>query len=414
VALLSTSEAIAAFLSSKQGRWSDNTFTWYNSIFAPFAAQFKILPTVPEPLEEFIGFPESEHQRWVRFRALRTLYIFLERRRDIPNPFDKIDPLSANEAPVIPLDDQEIERILALDLSPKDEALIHCLLTTGIRPGELRNLKPESILQNTIVLDGKTGVDRMPVKPEVRDLLLKVSNKGWIFEDGEGGPLSRDQVYRIIENILLRADVRDGKGGGRLFRHTFITRVYDQSGDPFLVQRLARHASLAMTKHYEHAALGSTVKKYDALDLSYGKKAQGPPGQIAAQGQELEISPAIEDLAPEAERQKDRNMVTGIGAPGENLFEEEVELGALEGGFLGEEAQMSFIIPEDGTIPTPPYTIREYAYRLEGKGGPQKCWRIIGKNGAWWPGDGKPHNFFNFDQATAKVRELWGKSSLTR
>ena len=115
--------------------------------------------------------------------------------------------------------------------------------------------------------NGKTGVDTMPIKTEARDLLLKISGQGYVFEDENGNPYRRDQLYRIIENIMLRAGVREGKGGARVFRHTFITRVYDETGDPFLVQRLARHASLTMTKHYEHAGLKSTIKKYKDLDF---------------------------------------------------------------------------------------------------------------------------------------------------
>lgn len=381
-ALLSTSEGIAAFLASSgpKGRRSEKTQEWYNSTtFAPFAAQFKYLPTELEPLEEFIFFPESEHLCGVRYRCLNALYRWLYKRRDIPNPLDKMDAPSSATRSVIPLDDAEIDRLLSTELTDQENALLHALLTTGMRPGEARNLMPESIMADTIVLDGKTGRDRMPIKPDVRELLLKVSGQVYVFEDDEGRPLTKDGFYRILENIMLRARVREGKGGARLFRHTFITRVYGKTGDPFLVQRLARHTTLTMTKHYEHSALDSTIKKYQELEILPRKKN---PGAAEAEG-------------------------PGIGAPEEGLFEGEPPPEEMEGS-----GQLGFEIPRDWKAePTPPYTIKEYAYRLPGqeKGDPLKCWRIVGTNGAWWPITGKPHNFLNFEDAQAKMRELWVK-----
>lgn len=297
------------------------------------------------------------------------LYRFLRKRWGIRNPIENIDPPSSATKPVIPLDDAEIERLLAIELSPQDEALVHALLTTGMRPGELRNLKPESIMEDTIILNGKTGIDRMPIKPEVRDLLLKVSGRDFIFQDQDGTILSKEQVYRIIENIMLRAGVREGKGGARLFRHTFITRVYGATGDPFLVQRLARHASLTMTRHYEHAALDSTIKKYQELDFLPRKRG-----------------PAIEEAASPA-----------IGQQEKGAFEDDP--------FPEDATQIPFEIAPDKDAPTPPYIIREYAYKtfdnLKGR-----CWRIVGSNGAWWPTTDQPTNYLSFEGAAKRLTLL--------
>lgn len=377
----STSQAITIFLASKKGRWTDKTFAWYNDTFAPFAAQFKTLPLEPEPIEEFISFPQSEHQRWVRFRTLRTLYIFLKKRRDLPNPFDKIDPLSPKEAPVIPLDDEETDRILALDLVPQDEALIHALLTTGLRPGEARNLKPPDVMQDTILLDGKTGIDRVPVKPEVRDLLLQAAGPNYVFEDDQAKALTKEGIYRRIENILLRAQVRGGKGGARLFRHTFVTRVTEETGDIHFAQRLARHARITTTTRYTHIGLKATVRQYQELDVLHRRQAPETSDGGA---------PPVSDAATP-------------GADGEPPFPVE------------EAVQIPMIIPENDVEPTPPYIIREYAYTVEDlehptrRAYPLRCWRIIGSNGAWWPIAGHPTDFLSFDEAQNQLRELWKK-----
>jgi len=376
---LSTSEAITIFLASKKSRWSDNTFDWYNDTFTPFAARFKLLPLEPEPLEEFIAEPESEHKRWVRFRTLRTLYIFLHKRRDLPNPFDKIDPLSPKEAPVLPLDDDETNRLLDLDLSPQDAALVHALLTTGMRPGELLNLKPADIKEDTLVLDGKTGVDRVPVKPEVRDLLLQTAGTNHVFEDEDGKPPSRWTLYRMIENIMLRANVREGKGGARVFRHTFVTRVQEETGDLHFAQRLARHAKITTTTRYTHIGMKDTVKKYQELDvLRHRQQPEASTGGASPDG-------ALDHVVP----------------PEEPPF-------PVEGA-----AQIPLIIPGDDVEPTPPYIIREYAYTATDLEDPRRTayplrgWRILGSNGAWWPANSSPKDFLSFEEAQQKIRELW-------
>ncbi|MBA7627486.1 Tyrosine recombinase XerH [subsurface metagenome] len=288
-----------------------------------------------------------------------------------------IDSLSERTVEVIPFDDEETERILSLELSPQEEALIHTLLTTAMRPGELRNLQPAGIMEDTLVLDGKTGIDRIPVMPEVRDLLLQIAGTNYVFENVLGKPLSQEAVYRMIEDILLRANVREGKGGARLFRHTALTRAQEDTGDPFFVQRLARHASLAMTRRYAHIALRSTIKKYRELDLL--RRPQQP---------EASTPPA---------------------AAAEPLK----ETGEAEPFPVDGAVQMPMDIPGLEEPPTGPYIIKEYAYRTfdqelpDSQGYPLRCWRILGANGAFYPTTGHPKNFLSFDEAQDKLRDLW-------
>ncbi|MBA7680643.1 Tyrosine recombinase XerC [subsurface metagenome] len=424
--LLSTSEAIEAFRTSHR-KWKDQTAKWYENTFIPFAAEFEYMPQTEEPLEEFIYSPDTELKQFTRFRAVRTLYNWLEKRKDHPNPMKKLDPPSSDTKPVIPLDDQEIGRLLSAVASDQEQGIIHTLLTTGIRPGELRNLKPESIMEDTIVLDGKTGIDRMPVKPDVKDLLLRISGPNYVFENRDGKPYTQVKLYETLGNIMLRANVREGKGGARIFRHTFVTRIYDQTGDPFLAQRLARHATLRMTKHYEHSAMRSTIQKYQDLDFlppAPGPKKEGDPPRVVKK-QVGQGPPTIRGSVP-------------FEKPCENCIYNESCAGmwtyALEGDILvcdegkardqgedpavpqGEapavpqgEAQDPNVIQFSET-PIPPYIIKEYAYRLHGQGTgrvyPERCWRIVGANGIWWPTTGDHHNFFSFEEAQEKLREL--------
>lgn len=403
------------------------------------------MPQAEEPLEEFIYFPDTELKQFTRFRALTTLYNWLERRKDYPNPMKKLDPPSSETKPVIPLDDQEIGRLLSAIASDQEQGIIHTLLTTGMRPGELRNLKPESIMEKTIVLNGKTGIDSMPIKPEIRDLLLRISGKEYIFENREGKPYTQVKLYETLGNIMLRANVREGKGGARVFRHTFITRIYDQTGDPFLAQRLARHATLRMTKHYEHSAMKSTIQKYKDLDFlppaPQPKKEGEPPGAVKQVGQG---PPTIRGSVPF--EKPCENCIYNESCDGSWYYAldgdmyvcdegkardrgEGPEISQGEGSAPDQDRTLArtlapepfpvegavkipIEIPPDSAEPTPPYIIREYAYRLHGQGTgrvyPQKCWRIIGQNGAWWPITGSPHNFFSFEEAQEKMKELWG------
>lgn len=431
---LSTSDAIEAFRTSHR-KWKDQTAKWYDNTFIPFAAEFEYMPQAEELLEEFIYSPDTELKQFTRFRALRTLYNWLERRKEYPNPMKKLDPPSSDTKPVIPLDDQEIGRLLSAVASDQEQGIIHTLLTTGMRPGELRNLKPDSIMQDTIVLDGKTGIDSMPIKPEIRDLLLRISGKEYIFENRDGKPYTQVKLYETLGNIMLRANVREGKGGARIFRHTFITRIYDQTGDPFLAQRLARHATLRMTKHYEHSAMRSTIRKYQDLDFlppTTQRRKDGDSRQMVGQG-----PPTIRGSIP-------------FEMPCENCIYNEKCAGmwyyALEGDILvcdegkardpgeapavpqgedpavhkSEDQDENQGVDQDPNVlqfsetPIPPYIIKEYAYRLHGQGTgrvyPERCWRIVGANGIWWPTTGDHHNFFSFEEAQEKLREISGEA----
>ena len=64
-----------------------------------------------------------------------------------------------------------------------------------------------------------------------------------------GSALSRSQAHRILERAFQQAGL-NGKLATHSLRKTFAQRIYDASGDIFLVKEMLGHKSVETTKQY--------------------------------------------------------------------------------------------------------------------------------------------------------------------
>jgi len=142
--------------------------------------------------------------------------------------------------------------------SPRNRAIIATLIDTGIRVGELCNLKRKDILQfeDRIIIHGKTGYRVAPISAISREFLLALPEHpdGYLLY-GTGKykntPLGETGVYKIVRRYLIRAGYEETKQfGGQVLRRSFGRFWLLDGGDMKSLSQTLGHASIATTDKY--------------------------------------------------------------------------------------------------------------------------------------------------------------------
>jgi len=161
----------------------------------------------------------------------------------------------------------------------RNSAIIVTLLGTGLRIGELRNLKWFDITDTQLIIYGKNRTqESVPltdrVKEELEDLRLYCSRyfeqmPDYIFANRNGSQMSYEatkSVFKRLQDVMGFEDVRLS---AHTFRHTFAHRYIMNGGDVFSLQKILRHKSLSMTEKYLAmwgTALHAQNEKYNPLN----------------------------------------------------------------------------------------------------------------------------------------------------
>lgn len=262
---MDTTEAVTRFLTAKRAKGlQDTTIGWYEWILGKFADAHPELPTTPEPIEAFIasirGAPETRHGY---FRAIRTLYNWLVRRRSISE-----SPIPYMEPPRVPkkvprwLEITEAQRLFHAAHTPLEIALIRLLLDTGIRIGEARNLDREHIHDTFIRVVGKSGEHIVPISKRTADALrsLPVSIKApSVVFAGSKGRYHVRTLQRRVNDCFVRAGMAGRRSSPHTLRHTFGT-LWD--GDEGVLQDILGHSDISTTRRYRHFRISRSVAQH--------------------------------------------------------------------------------------------------------------------------------------------------------
>jgi len=176
------------------------------------------------------------------------------------------------------LSDEEIMAIVnTLNLNSRCEArnltIFMLLLDTGLRTGELVNLKMEDIHLNEgfIKVMGKGKKERIvPIGNKVQKALQRYLFRYRIrpahvgienaFLSVHGTTLTEDSVKLMFARLARRSGVQ--RLHAHLCRHTFATRFLINGGDVFTLQQILGHSTLEMVRHYVNLASNDIIIKH--------------------------------------------------------------------------------------------------------------------------------------------------------
>ena len=144
--------------------------------------------------------------------------------------------------------------------------IIICALQTGMRRGEIFNLKWSNVdfeYGFIELLETKSGKSRkIPISSKMLKVLEEVKNNSeYVFINKDTG-LPYNNVKKSFHSVLEKADIKDFRFHD--LRHTAATRMLEKGADIRTVQEILGHSSVSVTERYTHT---NAKNKKNAIEL---------------------------------------------------------------------------------------------------------------------------------------------------
>ncbi|MFT4661221.1 MAG: integrase/recombinase XerD [Patiriisocius sp.] len=192
--------------------------------------------------------------------------------RSIPFEYLKIQR-HEQKLPVVIGKDEVLRIINVLD-NLKHKALIALLYGSGLRIGELLELKKSDIDSDRMAVHVKAGKgkkDRYTILSNaaleiLREYYLKFRPKEFLFEGHKGGKYSSASAAQLFKRSLAKAKI--GKHATlHTLRHSFATHLLEDGVGVGHIQKLLGHSNIKTTLIYTQIAQDSLLRIKSPLDV---------------------------------------------------------------------------------------------------------------------------------------------------
>lgn len=159
-------------------------------------------------------------------------------------------------------------------LGQRDLLLLELLYATGVRVGELTNIKIKDIdlSSKSILILGKGNKERIVtygdyceeiLKRYLNDgyILLNTKNSEYLFLNKNGGCLTERGVRYILDQIIKQTSLNKNISP-HMIRHSFATHLLNEGCDLTTVQKLLGHESIKATQIYTHVTTDRLKEVY--------------------------------------------------------------------------------------------------------------------------------------------------------
>jgi site-specific recombinase XerD len=171
---------------------------------------------------------------------------------------------------------EEVHRIIQSAGSPKYRLAFMTAYGSGLRLGELLNLKVSDIdsdRMTIVVKSGKGNRDRHALLPksllnELTPYYRLFRPESWLFySTSKDRKLSQDSVSRAFKEAKRKAGVTR-EGGMHTLRHCFATHLLEAGTDIKTLQHLLGHAEISSTMVYLHVTNKLVLSVVSPLDAT--------------------------------------------------------------------------------------------------------------------------------------------------
>ena len=163
----------------------------------------------------------------------------------------------------------ELEELLKVPditkpLGQRDRLILEMLYATGIRVGELVNIKLKDINFNSknIIILGKGNKERyVPYGEYCEEILnkyindgykiLNIKSNGYLFLNNNGDQITERGIRYILDQIIKKTSINKNISP-HMIRHSFATHLLNEGCDLLTVQKLLGHESIKATQVYTH------------------------------------------------------------------------------------------------------------------------------------------------------------------
>lgn len=165
-----------------------------------------------------------------------------------------------NNVKKLPLNTEQVNAIIRQSRTPRERAMLVVLFHTGMRIGELTNIKLKDINEEGVIkVIGKGNKFRYcyindEVKEAINDYLevRKDSEYDNLFIGNQGKPMQEQNFNKTIKILAKRAgiNVEALNFSCHSTRHTTISMLAEQGVSMPVLQEIAGHADIRTTKRY--------------------------------------------------------------------------------------------------------------------------------------------------------------------
>ena len=186
------------------------------------------------------------------------------------NPCRKVRKFRLNNQRVRVLSsEEEIELLSALDHNELVKQIVVFALNTGLRRGEIFNLKwfdvdfKRDLIQ---IRESKSNKMRVvPMNATTRTLLSNLArNSEYVFPSPKTG-VRLNQIKRSFRKAVSNANIENFRFHD--LRHTAATRMADAGADAFTLMKILGHSDIRMTARYTHATDAALKRAVVNLDV---------------------------------------------------------------------------------------------------------------------------------------------------
>lgn len=217
-----------------------------------------------------------------RLSCLHTYFHFLKKRGWIDSdPMKKVvAPKTGKRLPVFLQEHQLATLFSHIEFGSdyagaRDRLMLEVLYATGIRRGELVELKRSDIDAGRMSLriQGKGGKERLvPFARYLLDLLnayldiraraFPATAEPWLFLNNKGEKIAPGSVYYAVRKYLSQVTTAEQRSP-HVLRHSFATHLSNRGADLNAIKELLGHANLAATQVYTHNSIGRLIEVYE-------------------------------------------------------------------------------------------------------------------------------------------------------
>ena len=208
-----------------------------------------------------------------RLRVIYAFVRFMVERNILPTELLQ-KKIHIKQPEVLPrsIPSEDVEALLAAISKVRDRALILLLLRTGMRIGELLNVKEADIIlpeRKILLYIGEKNFEGRVVyfsadaeAALVEWLQLRNKQKEYLFYSPARENISYVSAWVIMRNLLTKADLRSKGYSLHSLRHTFATAMLNAGLRLEVLQQLLGHKLIDMTLRYAKLSNATREAEY--------------------------------------------------------------------------------------------------------------------------------------------------------
>lgn len=193
--------------------------------------------------------------------AINSIKFYYEIVLGMPNRFYSIErPRKKEKLPVV-ISKEEVKKMIDYTRNLKHKCIISMLYSTGMRRGELQNLKLADIDSKRMLIkihDGKGGKSRITLLSEkmlcdLREYFKVYRPKEYLFEGQKGGKYSSESLLNVVKQAALKSGIQI-RVSPHVLRHSFATHLIESGTSIRFIQQLLGHNSIKTTEIYTNVS----------------------------------------------------------------------------------------------------------------------------------------------------------------